>query len=242
MRWWDGTRIIPARAGSTHEHLRLRHHGRRIIPARAGSTAWVTWVLDLLGDHPRSRGVDLRCSSLPSKSSGSSPLARGRHSAVRSVDETTGIIPARAGSTAHRPKAPPPCPDHPRSRGVDSTTRWRVARVTGSSPLARGRPGGDRGAPRWWGIIPARAGSTASRLSGRPKSPDHPRSRGVDVRGKRGERDGGGSSPLARGRPPMAADFSHVEVDHPRSRGVDTIPKRNLSSPSGSSPLARGRQ
>ena len=90
-------------------------------------------------------------------------------------------------------------------------------------------------------IIPARAGSTRAVGSGTCPGSDHPRSRGVDSSRVRSMSRAIGSSPLARGRPPMAADFSHVEVDHPRSRGVDTIPKRNLSSPSGSSPLARGR-
>ena len=72
-------------------------------------------------------------------------------------------------------------------------------------------------------------------------SPDHPRSRGVD-QGETGARpDGGGSSPLARGRqrqgcqgvprvriiPARAGSTSGVSeasvmaVDHPRSRGVD---------------------
>ena len=69
----------------------------------------------------------------------------------------------------------------------------------GSSPLARGLlPGGHRidRAPR---IIPARAGSTniVGDLNGAMK--DHPRSRGVYLRGMYLDVNEWGSSPLARG-------------------------------------------
>ena len=70
--------IIPARAGSTVDHL--RHHG-------AGK------------DHPRSRGVHASGYFCIRKMIGSSPLARGplEHAICQLSDG--GIIPARAGST-----------------------------------------------------------------------------------------------------------------------------------------------
>ena len=110
----------------------------------------------------------------------------------------------------------------------------------GSSPLARGLPAAvppGLGTP---GIIPARAGFTWRRRSPRPRTGDHPRSRGVYP----GEalRPGlrPGSSPLARGlRGPTepagyadriiparagftapTASVSGARSDHPRSRGV----------------------
>ena len=110
------------------------------------------------------------------------------------------------------------------------------------------------------GIIPARAGFTASVSSVAETSRDHPRSRGVY--GTRGRRLTSriGSSPLARGLPrrsrsgcgqwriiPARAGFTSTlphtpprSADHPRSRGV--YPRERAACPQamGSSPLARG--
>ena len=72
---------------------------RRIIPARAGFTheEITIWLED--GDHPRSRGVYLEEDSGLVAFLGSSPLARGllHDHADRRLD--AGIIPARAGFT-----------------------------------------------------------------------------------------------------------------------------------------------
>ena len=119
------------------------------------------------------------------------------------------------------------------------STRSRRA-ICGSSPLARGLPGGGaRPLPRG-GIIPARAGFTR-----RPK-----------LR----RRTHYGSSPLARGLPnqptnqpmerriiPARAGFTipcfgypKLSPDHPRSRGVYPPRWRSRGRSGGSSPLARG--
>ena len=94
----------------------------------------------------------------------------------------------------------------------------------------------------------------------RPRTPDHPRSRGV-YRAERIEDDEEfGSSPLARGL--LLAEHPHREEDgiiparagftrrrlrrrrrsrdHPRSRGVYTLTATGLGEQQGSSPLARG--
>ena len=134
------------------------------------------------------------------------------------------------------------CPDHPRSRGVDTVKARARQRCTGSSPLARGRryrfPGG--GLAAW----------------------DHPRSRGVDNQHCRVDVNDAGSSPLARGRrrtlgdtarprgiiPARAGSTSATPPggwyfpDHPRSRGVDWVIWSRCAVMSGSSPLARGRR
>ena len=112
--------------------------------------------------------------------------------------------------------------------------------VGGSSPLARGLPGGQVGGGFSDGIIPARAGFTAGASASALPARDHPRSRGVyKYRTLRSTRPGG-SSPLARGLPrsggrrpgrhriiPARAGFTcgpgliaGVRGDHPRSRGV----------------------
>ena len=110
----------------------------------------------------------------------------------------------------------------------------------GSSPLARGLPGGGGHGRAGLGIIPARAGFTT-----------YPPPRSASS---------GGSSPLARGLPgdqpgrahgrriiPARAGFTprrsariRGRGDHPRSRGVYFIVIRPDSGPVGSSPLARG--
>ena len=73
----------------------------------------------------------------------------------------------------------------------------------GSSPLARGLPA--HGTPATWSqrIIPARAGFTPPKHAVKCCHEDHPRSRGVykDMRDK--VVTATGSSPLARGLPPL---------------------------------------
>ena len=109
-------------------------------------------------------------------------------------------------------------------------------------------------------IIPARAGFTARTHARQRREQDHPRSRGVYVVRKPKTKIQLGSSPLARGLPPIPgtnsrglgiiparAGFTRPgpgrgrgRADHPRSRGVyqGTTPHR--PSAAGSSPLARG--
>ena len=50
--------------------------------------------------------------------SGSSPLARGLPDGVPTVEEYSGIIPARAGFTESQRTKVPKLGDHPRLRGV----------------------------------------------------------------------------------------------------------------------------
>ena len=130
----------------------------------------------------------------------------------------------------------------------------------GSSPLARGlrqhRPRGRADAR----IIPARAGFTAGVHEPVDARPDHPRSRGVYVRGRPVTAAMTGSSPLARGLLPAVglrsprtriiparAGFTpgphrlrRRRRDHPRSRGVYQAIDASDATNKGSSPLARG--
>ena len=110
------------------------------------------------------------------------------------------------------------------------------------------------------GIIPARAGFTLRRRRGHLGGEDHPRSRGV-YGGHQGQGVAPeGSSPLARGLPPIPqtgqripgiiparAGFTCAQYtapmrsgDHPRSRGVYSTVRAARNAASGSSPLARG--
>ena len=171
-----------------------------IIPARAGFTPGRHVPDDRPPDHPRSRGVYSTRRSTRSTTRGSSPLARG-------------LLPKS-------PRSDPQHQDHPRSRGVYVSRTSSKGGWPGSSPLARGLPFGMRTAPSSAGIIPARAGFTASQHSQTPSVWDHPRSRGVYTHSDPNPALYGGSSPLARGL-------------HARVRVCVRIPM-------GSSPLARG--
>ena len=141
-------------------HLRRKQPG--IIPARAGFTSGRPPITSLYWDHPRSRGVYGPTYSDPVMLSGSSPLARGLR-LQRALGEDRGrIIPARAGFTSPRRSRSLPPRDHPRSRGVYTNTVPFTYRDGGSSPLARGLHAYDQVKEGDLGIIPARAGFTAT--------------------------------------------------------------------------------
>ena len=234
-----GGRIIPARAGFTHEPVRRRPR---------------------LRDHPRSRGVYWTSCHRFDPALGSSPLARGLHRDQAEDLADLRIIPARAGFTATRGRPAPGPPDHPRSRGVYRARDVASETALGSSPLARGLRGAGGDDPLDAGIIPARAGFTPVRTRRRADSRDHPRSRGVYRMDRSVVFDVHGSSPLARGLPhhrhevgrpgriiPARAGFTpkrrrtnRTRADHPRSRGVYRYSGRRSGSLGGSSPLARG--
>ena len=207
-------------ARGLRDHERRRARPRRIIPARAGFTdAWWSWWSPIR-DHPRSRGVYGTASCSPSRSLGSSPLARGLRCPRRRR------APGRA--------------DHPRSRGVYCPTGSGRGSRAGSSPLARGLRRQPRAGARSPRIIPARAGFTGAPRGPARSQADHPRSRGVYAsRPWRGPASPG-SSPLARGLLALCTLNEKTFMDHPRSRGVYPRPWTSSPAPPGSSPLARG--
>ena len=170
-----------------------------IIPARAGVTWPMRTTPPISRDHPRSRGVYAPVEAQGPRSGGSSPLARGLQERVGNFDSFEGIIPARAGFTFYSGAADGGFRDHPRSRGVYTTITRAMNHQRGSSPLARGLRDGDVGGGVGARIIPARAGFTPTSRCSRPRSRDHPRSRGVYVHGRQDHGLGQGSSPLARG-------------------------------------------
>ena len=232
----------------------------RIIPARAGFTPSRRPGTSSPRDHPRSRGVYCAMFASRGATTGSSPLARGLQGGLLVRLYGRGIIPARAGFTTGSRSSCATGSDHPRSRGVYSTTCPAPSSRKGSSPLARGlqrrRHAGGVGVR----IIPARAGFTGRGAGRRYSSTDHPRSRGVYACPRDSPGFWCGSSPLARGLHgqghsvrrqdriiPARAGFtpgrpvgSSRGWDHPRSRGVYTTRNRGGSSRTGSSPLARG--
>ena len=172
---------------------------RGIIPARAGFTRRDRRRGAVPPDHPRSRGVYARERNRTAPAPGSSPLARGLRRGRLPGHYRPGIIPARAGFTHVAGVEGVGLGDHPRSRGVYVVALAALLIASGSSPLARGLPGGCQQGDAPPGIIPARAGFTFPRTSLFLGPMDHPRSRGVYPGTGPRPRSGSGSSPLARG-------------------------------------------
>ena len=249
----------PLARGLPHE-VDAPHGAERIIPARAGFTPRARTWATCTEDHPRSRGVYAAISVICAIAGGSSPLARGLRRGPAADERVVGIIPARAGFTPCGGADVSRTSDHPRSRGVYNHHLYPKGRPMGSSPLARGLPGGARVVVQPLGIIPARAGFTPGWSRWWPSRRDHPRSRGVYPVSCKGRATHAGSSPLARGlrrlllqvpvQPgiiPARAGFTPCSPvgpasgrDHPRSRGVYLSERKPLSCTPGSSPLARG--
>ena len=111
----------PLARGLLPSHIRETNQAG-IIPARAGFTSSASDHPARSRDHPRSRGVYARCPACDTQWEGSSPLARGLQDPPRPRAAVLGIIPARAGFTKRITESSPSLTDHPRSRGVYSTS------------------------------------------------------------------------------------------------------------------------
>ena len=125
-------------------------------------------------------------------------------------------------------------------RGVYAQTVTIFSQRSGSSPHARGLPGGFDGLAGGLRIIPACAGFTGTRPGRGSRRSDHPRMRGVYLLPRLKEAATAGSSPHARGLRTGAAPAATGSLDHPRMRGVYSPPCGRASKASGSSPHARG--
>ena len=155
-----------------------------IIPARAGFTTVGDRPHTKPGDHPRSRGVYSGLDVYFHNLRGSSPLARGLPINENGGIVDGGIIPARAGFTSARFTAVLGLWDHPRSRGVYLLFERKCDGGFGSSPLARGLPILTLTVLFCSGIIPARAGFTATVMgSFLSESGSSPLARGLPHRG-----------------------------------------------------------
>ena len=230
----------PLARGKRHDHCDGLE-GFRLIPARAGKTLSTPRLVTLRRAHPRSRGENSRRPRRSSNGQGSSPLARGKRPRRRRLRTIVGLIPARAGKTLRDHHRRRPAPAHPRSRG--------------ENPI-----GCPVGAARAW-LIPARAGKTVCCSPCRRSRWAHPRSRGENAGQTRERLEGGGSSPLARGKRveccsllhergliPACAGKTHTSpfspscgAAHPRSRGENSMLGVSMGASTGSSPLARGK-
>ena len=241
------------------ERLKL---GKGLIPAHAGKTidGFIGGIKSAA--HPRSRGENSHPGWIGSRSSGSSPLTRGKLCDLVPVLRLERLIPAHAGKTSGRGLRTNAGPAHPRSRGENGHTKGTVKCTSGSSPLTRGKPDGKLRTSNMSRLIPAHAGKTTWYLVPLFGTTAHPRSRGENGQDERGPLAPRGSSPLTRGKrrggveterrsrliPAHAGKTllgypaSRRAAAHPRSRG-ENMDRQPMDQPEcGSSPLTRGKR
>ena len=113
--------------------------GGRLIPAHAGKTWCESRCKRRRWAHPRSRGENGgRVAGLRGVR-GSSPLTRGKPMRSCGVTLSRRLIPAHAGKTSGFRGRYPLGRAHPRSRGENSAKVASHFKVSGSSPLTRGK-------------------------------------------------------------------------------------------------------
>ena len=150
--------------------------------------------------HPRAGGENLTVESGSALLSGSSPRGRGKRSRRRKGSHLRGLIPARAGKTATRPRRPSSLTAHPRAGGENVFEVSDGHAHRGSSPRGRGKRSWS---PSWnssSGFIPARAGKTIDRESAVKSARAHPRAGGENGHQLSNAHQGAGSSPRGRGK------------------------------------------
>ena len=218
------------------------HSVVRLIPACAGKTCALRPSRGRARAHPRVCGENRPRQRRQIVVAGSSPRVRGKPLPLDAGGLRFRLIPACAGKTGARPRAPANAGAHPRVCGenvFDIEDTWEQA---GSSPRVRGKPYPPRRPRPREGLIPACAGKTT----------DYFANGGVEY----------GSSPRVRGKLPQtlpshAPDrlipacagktaqtvFPDLERGaHPRVCGENVWATRRATWSIGSSPRVRGKQ
>ena len=174
-------RLIPAHAGKTPRSAAAalsrsahpRSRGENILfgvgangmsgssPLTRGKLVSLETLDPTRGLIPAHAGKTRHASASPLEFSGSSPLTRGKRDAGGWAAWRARLIPAHAGKTPTGVLGPSSCRAHPRSRGENPFQRCPLHRLTGSSPLTRGKPVPALPTPPADGLIPAHAGKTA---------------------------------------------------------------------------------
>ena len=194
----DWPRFIPACAGNAPStacegagrpvHPRMR--GER-LPGRTGSSILARFIPACAGNattspatsaarpvHPRMRGERHEPVACPQMADGSSPHARGTlHGRLRCAAQTR-FIPACAGNARACRLRRAGEPVHPRMRGERGSAWVFGSAQVGSSPHARGTPGGTRRSAGGCRFIPACAGNAYSIYNSANSRSVHPRMRG----------------------------------------------------------------
>ena len=172
---------------------------------------------------------------------GSSPRGRGKPAIALSVVRDAGLIPARAGKTAPRTILLISEEAHPRAGGENIHSTKRADSWGGSSPRGRGKQPASVYLVFIVGLIPARAGKTASRRSSRTPPWAHPRSGGENVFGDKAVTGANGLIPARAGKTEMSSGDTGTLWAHPRAGGENTAYMRDGHPEMGSSPRGRGK-
>ena len=198
--------------------------------------------------------------TLASSAMGSSPRVRGAVQTREVRQAQAGIIPARAGSRPKVSERRPSSWDHPRACGEQTRFWLGTTRTEGSSPRVRGAA--TRLGCSWpaTGIIPARAGSSMSKIPKSESPRDHPRACGEQPKMHGRTSCLQGSSPRVRGAggllllPHQAPGIIPARAgsrvsecldifrlwDHPRACGEQSTNHVHNEVALGSSPRVRG--
>ena len=110
-----------------------------LIPAHAGKTDWASHGIGAAAAHPRSRGENTSIRRSRRADTGSSPLTRGKLVGETPTGPAVGLIPAHAGKTLSSGSMRISIWAHPRSRGENLEGASVDFRLSGSSPLTRGK-------------------------------------------------------------------------------------------------------
>ena len=233
----------------------------RIIPARAGQTHERKEMQKRASDHPRACGANQGAPADPWSQDGSSPRVRGKLLQFAGGHVAKRIIPARAGQTGVMTISSMTSPDHPRACGANSDGHRGEWGPDGSSPRVRGKRSRSCPPRTRRRIIPARAGQTPREWHQLIAGADHPRACGANSIGFRCAHSASGSSPRVRGKlmrialmimniriiPARAGQTDNItrlrglRLDHPRACGANMdLNIANAYRP-GSSPRVRGK-
>ena len=232
-----------------------------LIPTWAGKTRASSRRRTGTRAHPRMGGENSAFDQPIEVAAGSSPHGRGKRRRVRARTLTARLIPARAGKT-NGPAAPTREHwAHPRAGGENDRLGDTRRGPPGSSPRGRGKRNGRDGGSRRTGLIPARAGKTASRWAEVSLRAAHPHAGGENPSPFPWVASPGGSSPRGRGKQwscephsfavrliPAWAGKTHRSRfglgcgwAHPRMGGENVPGEVTDLAAAGSSPHGRGK-
>jgi len=232
----------------------------RFIPAHAGNTNSASDLVRDSSVHPRACGEHTGSRVKRSTGCGSSPRMRGTRCRRRSAEDPGRFIPAHAGNTLAIGKACAITPVHPRACGEHSATNSPALPKRGSSPRMRGTLKHFLRNRAFERFIPAHAGNTGVKQSGRSHSSVHPRACGEHSAPTVSAKGASGSSPRMRGTqilliyreleerfiPAHAGNTQPRQFPrrgrpvHPRACGEHKSSSSTANSKSGSSPRMRG--
>ena len=192
------------------------------------------------GAHPRAGGADGPAGTAGPLALGSSPRGRGGLGEIPERLESGGLIPARAGRTTACCTVLSTSRAHPRAGGADYEPESDCLVLTGSSPRGRGGLLAQVEGAVAPGLIPARAGRTASACRRHPIRRAHPRAGGADSEGPDSDTLRRGSSPRGRGGRVPPDQAVAVSGLIPARAGRTPTFIRPAFGGAGSSPRGRG--